>query len=69
VDRLARAGARDKPDFEIYRRLDLFDVDNWSIGPDVAIMFSTVCSIVGRLVPHSHAVPAATTVDLTESVA
>jgi len=61
--------ARDKPDFEIYRRLDLFYVDNWSIGLDLAIMFSTVCSVLGRLVPRSHSEPVATTVDLTESVA
>jgi exopolysaccharide biosynthesis polyprenyl glycosylphosphotransferase len=61
--------ARDKPDFEIYRRLDLFYVENWSIGLDLAIMFSTVCSVLGRLVPHSHATPAAPEIDLTESVA
>ncbi|MES1169729.1 MAG: sugar transferase, partial [Leifsonia sp.] len=61
--------ARDKPDFEIYRRLDLFYVDNWSIGLDLAIMFSTVCSVLGRLVPHRHAEAPAPAVDLTESVA
>ena len=43
--------ARDKPDFEIYRRLDLFYVDNWSIGLDLAIMFGTVCSVARRVVP------------------
>ena len=52
--------ARDKPDFEIYRRLDLFYVENWSIGLDLAIMFSTVCSVLGRVVPHPDPAPAAT---------
>jgi len=61
--------ARDKPDFEIYRRLDLFYVDNWSIGIDLAIMFSTVCSVLGRLVPHSHPESPPPAVDITESVA
>ena len=51
--------ARDKPDFEIYRRLDLFYVENWSIGLDLAIMFSTVCSVLGRVVPHPEPAPAA----------
>ena len=50
--------ARDKPDFEIYRRLDLFYVENWSIGLDLAIMFSTVCSVLGRVVPHADPDPA-----------
>ncbi len=61
--------ARDKPDFEIYRRLDLFYVENWSIGLDLAIMFSTVCSVAGRVVPHPEPAPAVTEIDLTESVA
>lgn len=61
--------ARDKPDFEIYRRLDLFYVENWSIGLDLAIMFSTVCSVLGRVVPHPEPAPAATEIDLTQSVA
>ena len=59
--------ARDKPDFEIYRRLDLFYVENWSIGLDLAIMFSTVCSVLGRVVPHSETrAPAETEIDLTD---
>ena len=60
--------ARDKPDFEIYRRLDLFYVENWSIGLDLAIMLSTVCSVLGRVVPHPEPAPAPE-IDLTESVA
>ncbi|MGZ6953210.1 MAG: sugar transferase, partial [Acidimicrobiia bacterium] len=43
--------ARDKPDFEIYRRLDLFYVDNWSMGLDLAIVFGTACSVLGRILP------------------
>jgi lipopolysaccharide/colanic/teichoic acid biosynthesis glycosyltransferase len=61
--------ARDKPDFEIYRRLDLFYVENWSIGLDLAIMLSTVCSVLGRLVPRSDPDGATTEIDLTEDVA
>jgi exopolysaccharide biosynthesis polyprenyl glycosylphosphotransferase len=60
--------ARDKPDFEIYRRLDLFYVENWSIGLDLAIMLGTVCSVLGRVVPRPEPAPVAT-LDLTESVA
>jgi exopolysaccharide biosynthesis polyprenyl glycosylphosphotransferase len=59
--------ARDKPDFEIYRRLDLFYVENWSIGLDLAIMLSTVCSVLGRVVPRAASEPVASTLDLTES--
>ncbi len=61
--------ARDKPDFEIYRRLDLFYVENWSIGLDLAIMFSTVCSVLGRVVPHAEVAEPESVIDLTESVA
>jgi exopolysaccharide biosynthesis polyprenyl glycosylphosphotransferase len=61
--------ARDKPDFEIYRRLDLFYVENWSIGLDLAIMFSTVCGVLGRVVPHPEPELPEPELDLTESVA
>jgi len=42
--------ARDNPSFHVYRRLDLFYVENWSIVLDAAIVWSTAVSIVGRLV-------------------
>jgi lipopolysaccharide/colanic/teichoic acid biosynthesis glycosyltransferase len=34
--------ARDNPSFHTYRRLDLFYVDNWSIGLDLVILLTTV---------------------------
>ena len=47
---LWQAEAREKPDFEVYRRLDLFYVENWSIGLDLAICFATVTSVARRTV-------------------
>ena len=40
--------ARDDPSFSSYRRLDLFYVDNWSIGLDLAILASTVTAVLSR---------------------
>jgi exopolysaccharide biosynthesis polyprenyl glycosylphosphotransferase len=40
--------ARDKPSFWAYRRLDLFYVENWSVGLDLAILFSTAGVVLGR---------------------
>ncbi len=40
--------ARDNPSFRAYRRLDLFYVDNWSIGFDVAIMVGTARMLIAR---------------------
>ena len=60
---------RENPAFDVYRRLDLFYVENWSIGLDLAIMFSTVCSVLGRVVPHATHVVDEPQLDLTESVA
>ena len=39
---------RDNPAFEVYRRLDLFYVENWSVGLDLAIMLRTVATVLGR---------------------
>lgn len=47
---LWQAEAREKPDFEVYRRLDLFYVENWSIGLDLAICFATATSVARRTV-------------------
>jgi lipopolysaccharide/colanic/teichoic acid biosynthesis glycosyltransferase len=41
--------ARDNPSFHVYRRLDLYYVENWSISLDAAILWGTAVSIVGRL--------------------
>ncbi|MGH7426053.1 MAG: sugar transferase, partial [Candidatus Methylomirabilales bacterium] len=38
--------ARDNGNFSAYRRLDLFYVENWSIALDLAILLSTVESVV-----------------------
>jgi exopolysaccharide biosynthesis polyprenyl glycosylphosphotransferase len=40
---------RENPAFDVYRRLDLFYVENWSVSLDLAIMLGTVRSIVARL--------------------
>lgn len=41
--------ARDNPSFQAYRRLDLFYVENWSVTLDLAILWETVSSVLGRL--------------------
>ncbi len=40
--------ARDLPSFELYRRYDLFYVESWSVGVDVAILCRTVGVVVMR---------------------
>lgn len=40
--------ARDNPSFRAYRRLDLFYVENWSIGFDLAIMAGTARMLANR---------------------
>lgn len=40
--------ARDDPSFDTYRRLDLYYVENWSIGLDLAILFATVGVVISR---------------------
>ena len=41
--------ARDNPSFRAYRRLDLFYIENWSPGLDIAILLGTVEAVVGRV--------------------
>ena len=55
---------RDNPSFHVYRRLDLYYVENWSISLDAAILWTTATSIMGRLlgaigalVPRSDPAP------------
>jgi exopolysaccharide biosynthesis polyprenyl glycosylphosphotransferase len=54
---------RDNPAFDVYRRLDLFYVENWSVGLDFAIMLGTAQAVlgrIGRVVTHlGHRSPAA----------
>ncbi len=40
---------RDNPAFDVYRRLDLFYVENWSVGLDFAIMLGTAQAVLGRV--------------------
>ncbi len=40
--------ARDNPSFAAYRRLDLFYIENWSLGLDFAILARTAFCVVGR---------------------
>lgn len=40
--------ARDNPEFDAYRRLDLFYVENWSLALDMVILLGTVDHIVFR---------------------
>jgi exopolysaccharide biosynthesis polyprenyl glycosylphosphotransferase len=40
--------ARDNPEFGPYRRLDLFYLDNWSLGLDLAILWTTAGRVVAR---------------------
>lgn len=44
--------ARDKPSFWAYERLDLFYVENWSVGLDLSILLGTAVTVARRgLVP------------------
>ena len=40
--------ARDDPSFDSYRRLDLYYLDNWSIGLDLAIIGTTAGAVLRR---------------------
>jgi exopolysaccharide biosynthesis polyprenyl glycosylphosphotransferase len=39
---------RENPEFDVYRRLDLFYVENWSVGFDLAILLATAQSVLLR---------------------
>lgn len=41
--------ARDNPAFGPYRRMDLYYVENWSIGLDLAILAATSVEVLGRV--------------------
>jgi exopolysaccharide biosynthesis polyprenyl glycosylphosphotransferase len=40
--------ARDNPSFDAYRRLDLFYVENWSLGLDLVILVRTALAVAAR---------------------
>ena len=44
---------RENPAFDVYRRLDLFYVENWSVGFDLAILMATLQSVLLRFVWRS----------------
>lgn len=44
---------RDNPAFDVYRRLDLFYLENWSVALDLAILLGTVRSVAVRLLWRS----------------
>ena len=48
VTGLWQVEGRDNPSFEAYRSLDLFYVENWSLGVDLAILLSTTAVVLGR---------------------
>jgi lipopolysaccharide/colanic/teichoic acid biosynthesis glycosyltransferase len=50
VTGLWQAEARHNPSFFAYRHLDLFYLDNWSIGLDVAILLSTARALITDVV-------------------
>ena len=45
---LWQSEARDNPSFSAYRRLDLFYVDNWWLGLDLAILANTAHAVAVR---------------------
>ena len=42
--------ARDNPSFDVYRRLDLYYVQNWSLSLDMVIVLATVEQVIVRLI-------------------
>ena len=55
---------RENPAFDVYRRLDLFYVENWSVGFDLAILMSTFQSVLMRLLWRSGSADLKVTPDL-----
>jgi exopolysaccharide biosynthesis polyprenyl glycosylphosphotransferase len=60
---LWQAEARDNPAFGAYRRLDLFYVENWSIGFDLAILWATAGRVLARSVGKAPTLPVVTPLD------
>jgi lipopolysaccharide/colanic/teichoic acid biosynthesis glycosyltransferase len=56
---LWQAEARDNPAFGAYRRLDLFYVENWSLGFDLAILWTTAGRVAARALRAVRRAPAA----------
>jgi lipopolysaccharide/colanic/teichoic acid biosynthesis glycosyltransferase len=47
-----QVSGRGEADFELYRRLDLYYVDNWSLTHDVKILLKTVMVVVAGRGAH-----------------
>jgi exopolysaccharide biosynthesis polyprenyl glycosylphosphotransferase len=60
VTGLWQVRARENPSFEVYRDLDLFYVENWSLAMDLSILASTVTSVLVRAVRRSRPTPPST---------
>jgi exopolysaccharide biosynthesis polyprenyl glycosylphosphotransferase len=60
---LWQAEARDNPAFGAYRRLDLFYVENWSIGFDLAILWATAGRVLARAVGKAPTLPVVASLD------
>jgi exopolysaccharide biosynthesis polyprenyl glycosylphosphotransferase len=52
VTGLWQVKGRESPSFDMYRDLDIFYVENWSLSMDVALLAATVTSVLGRAVHH-----------------
>ena len=48
-----RSRRRDNPSFSAYRRLDLFYIENWSIGLDITILLRTIPLVAARALRSS----------------
>jgi exopolysaccharide biosynthesis polyprenyl glycosylphosphotransferase len=59
---LWQAEARDNPAFGAYRRLDLFYVENWSLGFDLAILWATAGRVLARAAAAVRSRPVTTAV-------
>jgi lipopolysaccharide/colanic/teichoic acid biosynthesis glycosyltransferase len=58
VTGLWQVKARENPSFDLYRDLDLFYVENWSLAMDFSILASTVVSVLRRAVRKTRAASA-----------
>jgi exopolysaccharide biosynthesis polyprenyl glycosylphosphotransferase len=74
VTGLWQVEARDNPSFAAYRRLDLYYVDNWSLGLDLVILVATIEQVVARVIttmlgrhPVAPGVEAAPVVEAAEA--
>jgi lipopolysaccharide/colanic/teichoic acid biosynthesis glycosyltransferase len=59
VSGLWQVEGRDSASFDSYRRLDLFYVENWSIGLDLVIIASTVGAVLARALHRTTVAPPA----------